>query len=40
MDSAVMSETLDGRNPFDELTMVDEHPLPTQGEDHRPPAHV
>src|SRR6476646_2840676 len=40
MDSAVMSETLDGRNPFDELTMVDDHPLPTRGEDNRPSTHV
>ena len=40
MDSAVMSETLDGKNPFDELTMVDDHPLPTQGEDNRPSTHV
>ena len=36
MDPAVMSETLDGKNPFDELTMVDDHPLPTQEEDSRP----
>ena len=40
MDSAVMSETLDGRNPFDELTMVDDHPVATQRGDNRPPAHV
>jgi len=35
MDSAVMSETLDGKNPFDELTMVDDHPVATQEEDNR-----
>ena len=40
MDSAVMSRTLDGKNPFDELTMVDDHPLPTQDEDTRPATHV
>jgi aerobic C4-dicarboxylate transport protein len=36
MDSAVMSQTLDGKNPFDELTMVDDHPVATQEEDSRP----
>ena len=40
IDSAVMSRTLDGKNPFDELTMVDDHPLPTQEEDTRPATHV
>jgi len=40
IDSAVMSRTLDGKNPFDELTMVDDHPLPTQDEDTRPATHV
>jgi aerobic C4-dicarboxylate transport protein len=36
LDSAVMSETLDGRNPFDEQNMVDDHPVATQGVDNRP----
>ncbi len=40
VDSAVMSQTLDGKNPFDELTMVDDHPLPTQEEDTRPATKV
>ncbi|HYJ56479.1 MAG TPA: cation:dicarboxylase symporter family transporter [Mycobacterium sp.] len=40
MDSAVMSQTLNGDNPFDEITMIDDHPLPTEEEDTRPATKV
>jgi hypothetical protein len=41
-----MSDVLDGKKPFDEQDMVDDHAgngdrsVATQVEDHRPPAHV
>jgi aerobic C4-dicarboxylate transport protein len=46
LDRARMSEVLDGKNPFDEQNMVDDHAdigdrsVATQEEDHRPPARV
>ena len=46
LDRARMSDVLDGKEPFDEQDMVDDHAgngdrsVATQVEDHRPPAHV
>jgi aerobic C4-dicarboxylate transport protein len=46
LDRARMSDVLDGKKPFDEQDMVDDHAgngdrsVATQVEDHRPPAHV
>jgi aerobic C4-dicarboxylate transport protein len=46
LDRARMSDVLNGKKPFDEQDMVDDHAgngdrsVAMQVEDHRPPAHV